>query len=279
MRADSLVQQLPAHIAKREELRARLPAGTFWMGGQADNPDGRNHFAGALPGESPVHEVGLSAYFFSKYELTQGQWARMMGQNPSYFGPAGEWEVGRWSRTERDASLLHPVEQVSWYDAEAVLRQMELALPSEAQWEYAARAGSSTPWWTGADARSLNGAANLNDAFRRTRGGSAQIPSMPWDDGSFVHAPVGSYRPNAFGFHDLLGNVWEWCLDRHDPGFFAASPFQDPVSDDPSARNRIFRGGSFYDEAIDARCSDRDSNEPEGTYDDVGIRPARRVVE
>ena len=252
-----------------------LPAGRFWMGAQALDPGARRYDPAALDDESPVHEVAVSPGFLSKYELTQGQWERFTLANPSYYGPDGEWD--EWSRADEAEVLLHPVEQVSWEQARRALERMGLALPSEAQWEHGARAGTDTPWFTGDAAASLQGAANLSDGYRLGHGGRPGWRYEGWDDGYAVHAPVGSFRPNPFGLHDMVGNVWEWCLDAHEPGSYAASRLQDPVFETGPSGLRVFRGGSFYDPADDARASVRNMNAPDGGYDDIGVRPARAL--
>ncbi|MFT5152128.1 MAG: serine/threonine protein kinase, partial [Planctomycetota bacterium] len=113
-----------------------LPGGKFWMGAQARDPEGRNHDPDAQSNEGPVHEVELSAFFLSKYEMTQGQWERMAGRNPSRW--TAETFGGGWIEGP------NPVEQVSWFDCMGLLPKLSLRLPSEAQWEYACRGGTDT---------------------------------------------------------------------------------------------------------------------------------------
>jgi serine/threonine protein kinase/formylglycine-generating enzyme required for sulfatase activity len=209
-----------------------IPGGSFWMGAQASA--GRNHDPAAGNDEGPVHEVILSAYFLSKYELTQGQWKRLAGENPSFFGPDATWSVD-WSAQKVEASLRCPLEQVSWDECDTVLPRFGLRLPSEAEWERGARAGTEAAWWTGPDRDGLQGAANLSDAFAR---GIAppDWPKEDWlDDGYSVHAPVGSLRPNGFGIHDTLGNLWEMCKDDWASDFYARSPSVDPIASVPDA--------------------------------------------
>jgi formylglycine-generating enzyme required for sulfatase activity/serine/threonine protein kinase len=249
-----------------------LPGGTFWMGAQKEDPAGRNHDPQAERREGPVHPVTLSPCFLSKYELTQGQWMRIAGRNPSYYHPGSRF-------VDPATALLHPVEQVSWLDCTTWLPRVGLTLPSEAQWERACRAGTDTVWWTGSDRESLREkrAANVADqAAARAHATWADIKLWPeLDDGHAVHAPIGSYAANAFGLHEMHGNVWEWCLDGSDSGFYARSPVRDPVA--PAAPTRVYRGGSFDHAAAYARSAHRNASTPSGGDSSLGVRPARAV--
>lgn len=210
------------------------------------------------------------AFFLSKYEMTQGQWLRLAGRNPSYY-----------QKDSFAPTLVHPVEQVSWDDCVALLSDLVLMLPSEAQWEYGARGGTDTAWWTGSDRESLRtaGAANLADQA------AAQV-SAPWpaikdwpelDDGYVVHAPVGSYAANGFGLHEVHGNLWELCLDGYDRNFYDHDPALDPVSPPESARDRVSRGGCFHFSAVYARSAVRYDCMRSFADNFIGLRPARVV--
>ena len=211
----------------------------------------------------------LSSFFLSKYEMTQGQWLRIMDENPSYWNEQNRIGV---------AAPMHPVETVSWEDCTEALRRLSLVLPTEAQWEYGARAGTDTPWWTGSERESLEGAANVADVRYQSMFTGEQLFEKWLDDGYAFHAPVGSFRPNAFGLHDMAGNVWEWCRDWF--GDYAEAPT------DGSAQNvqqgtgdRVFRGGSWSAVARLARCSARYRAGPGSRHDYLGSRPARLVTE
>ena len=254
-----------------------LPTGTFWMGAQASDPGGRNYDPDARLDQGPVHEVELSAHFLSKYEMTQGQWKRVTGRNPSLFGPDGYW-AENWLVDRARPSLLHPVENVSWTDCMEWLVRSGLALPSEAQWEHGARGGTQTLYWSGSDLASLAGAANISDAYAKSHGSESWTVWEPdFDDGSSVHWPVGTSLANPFGLHDVHGNLWEWTRDGFDPFFYAQSPRTDPVAPWDSAAYRPARGGSFFYSAMDARCTFRANFTPLNAGNSVGVRPARAV--
>ena len=246
-----------------------LPAGVAATGAQRHGD--RRIDRHSEPKEAPVHEVPLEAFFLSKFEMTQAQWERFTGNNPSRYGPgrriAGHVHDGR-----------HPVENVSWTQCHDVLERLGLALPTEVQWEFAARAHSSTPWWTGDDRESLAGTTNLADAFCRTNGGPATWRYESWSDGFVAHAPVGSFRANAFGLHDILGNVREWCLDRYGSYELPVRRGDGLRSVPPRTKDdRVLRGGSCDVTAERARASTRGHGAPEVRSLNLGVRPARRL--
>ena len=160
-----------------------------------------------LPG-SPHHVMGagdpersdegcpvqLHPFFIGKHEVTQGQWSSVMEENPSYF--VGGREHSDDGRHYEHFDLSHPVNGVTWYEATEFCRRLALALPTEAQWEYACRAGTETPYWFGDSPAAV-------ERFENVAG-----PPWQWT------APVGSLEPNGFGLHDFLGNVAEFCRDR-----------------------------------------------------------------
>lgn len=252
-----------------------IPEGTFLMGAQKQAPAGRNYDPQAANNESPVHEVELSAYFLSKYEMTQGQWQRIAARNPSQYGP---WRYSTsWNRANQGWSALHPVEQVTWTGCMAMMERLSLELPSEAQWENGARAGTSTVYWTGDDLASMADAANLSDTYGKSHGNESwSVWEKDFDDGNTVHARVGSYRANAFGLHDVHGNVWEWCLDGD--GNYTAGKQRDPTGAGFGASSRVSRGGGFTDAASSARSANRDVNTPESQSSSLGLRPARALL-
>lgn len=218
------------------------PPGSFLMG-RAPGEAGSNAW------ESPRHTVTFAqGFWISKYEITQMQWQAIMGDNPS--------EEGGWRNGNR------PVEQVSWEDAQAFVATINAlrpgdnyALPSEAQWEYACRAGTGTRFYWGEDA----------DA--------ALMPNYAWvpaNGGDTTH-DVGQKLPNAWGIHDMAGNVWEWVEDYPHADYVGAPTDGSAWLTDPGSANRILRGGSFYNDE-GCRSAYRGSNAPESRYADYGFR-------
>lgn len=249
-----------------------IPGGEFQMG------DG-------LRGDRKPHRVELSPYFLSKYEMTQGQWKRLTGHNPSRYGPDGaEWKP-EWLASG-PPSLLHPVEEVSWSDCMAnygrgeflgrVLPRAGLTLPSEAQWEYAARAGSTTAFWSGSKAEDLDGVANVSDPYAAENGGLEHAPPQPGTqpDGSTMHAPVHAYAANDFGLHNVHGNVFEWCLDGYSWGGYGQHRSKDPVVLGTDDSPRVYRGGSYRAPARGAGVAIRHYYPPQMRGHALGVRPA-----
>ncbi len=205
-----------------------IPGGSFAMGSER-YPQ--------YSDEGPVRTVAVPPFFISKLEMTQGQWQRMDGENPA------------WWVNERFGvdffSALHPVESVSWNACTQLLGQFALSLPSETQWERAARAGTTSRWYTGDDERQALAAANLS---------GEQV------DGWRYTAAVGRFAPNAFGLHDTMGNVWEWCLDSYDG---------------TEGSGRVIRGASFTEAAEFARHAYRNNLLPALGDNNLGLRPVR----
>ncbi|MFL6274196.1 MAG: formylglycine-generating enzyme family protein [Blastocatellia bacterium] len=217
-----------------DELRAsfvQIPAGEFMMGAET-----------AGPAEKPVHRVRLSQPFeMSKYEITQAQWEAVMGNNPSYFKGGNR-----------------PVEQVSWYDAQEFIERLNALddgyayrLPTEAEWEYACRAGSKGDY-----------AGNLE--------------AMAWVDSNSENMthPVGTKQANAWGLYDMYGNVFEWCQDWYDQDYYTQSSDVNPLGP-ASGSFRVKRGGGWMFPAGFARSAARDLFAPAYRFNYVGFRLVR----
>lgn len=251
-----------------------VPGGAFVMGAQSEDPARPNFDAAAREFDGPPHQFDLDPFFISKYEMSQGQWARFAGTNPSYQSP----NAPTWRRIE-GTDLLHPVEAVNWKDCVKTLGRMGLALPTEAQWEYAARAGTNSVWWTGTDRNSLLGAVNLADRSGFVNGQSATWPSIDdWPelrDGYLGHAPVDSMRPNPYGLHHVHGNVFEWCSTPY--ADYSESPRAGDGERDGDESMRMMRGGSFGSTAGGARVAHRAPTPPDSDSNAVGLRPAKAL--
>jgi len=216
-----------------------IPAGEFLMGSR-DSADevarkGR-HLPAWYEDEHPLHRVRITKPFYMGiYEVTQAQYERVMGKNPSRFkGPN------------------NPVEQVSWNDAVEFCRRLSrkdgaaYRLPTEAEWEYACRAGTTTPFYTGETISTDQANYDGNYAYGSGRKGVYREKPLP----------VGGFPPNAFGLYDMHGNVWEWCGDWCGGKYYAESALDDPRG--PAAgKYRVLRGGSWRGGPWDARSANR----------------------
>lgn len=264
------------HIEFGEEdavVLVLIPGGKFGMGAQRLDPSGPSYDPGALENEQPVTEVPLDPFFLSKYELTQAQWVRLARSNPSYFSAGGTYDG-------KEFSLLHPVESISWDDGRKFLRLAGLDLPTEAQWEYAARAMTTTIYWTGADETSLQGAANIADMACKRIYPNPDGHFAGIDDGWALHAPVSFGRPNLFGLHGMIGNVTEWCRDAYAWYGEPAAPGDGDRSANPwngDAHIKVARDCSYYHAGGFVRVSHRFQQPSDFRDVTQGIRAARAL--
>jgi formylglycine-generating enzyme required for sulfatase activity len=218
-----------------------VPPGTFQMGCIM----GSNQY-GCYSWEQPVHQVTLTnAFYLGRYEVTQAQWIATMRNNPSYFVAGNDYP----------GSDARPVERVSWNMIQGYLSATGFRLATEAEWEYACRAGTQTPFYNGSTDESTVGT----------------LAWYPPNSSSQTHA-VGGKLANAFGLHDMLGNVWEWVNDWYGP--YPSGAQTDPTGP-VSASLRVFRGGSWTNDSIDVRSSNRLGESPGGTSYIIGFRVAR----
>ena len=242
-----------------------IPAGEFRRGSNNGQED-----------ERPVHTVYVDAFYMDKYEVTNAQFQKFVLANP-------DWDKGRIADRYYDGDYLqhwtgndypsekanHPVVYVSWYAAMAYAQWAEKRLPTEAEWEYAARGGlegKKYPWGDGIDSGKANYAANVGDT-----------------------TPVDRYPPNGYGLHDMAGNVWEWCLDQYDHDFYSVSRRKNPIGGpytinwfrfiDNFTRvktSRVTRGGGWRSGPTALRVADRNYGSPELTsWTEFGFRCVR----
>jgi formylglycine-generating enzyme required for sulfatase activity len=248
-----------------------LPGGTVTLGSQKDDPNAPFYDPQREDSET-LHEVTLSPFLLARHELTQGQWSRLWTWDAELRDPS-EYKSGQSIVGER-ITLAHPVEQVDWPMSDRLLTRHGLVLPSEAQWEYGCRGGTTTPWnVTLADLRKV---ANVADADAKREAPSWTCET--WADGHVVHASVGSFGANGFGLYDVHGNVWEWCRDHSSD--YGSERSGDGVRPDSANRSayRVRRGGGFAAPAASARSAFRHRHAPSIRNVNLGLRPARLIT-
>jgi len=250
-----------------------LPGGTFTMGAQNDDADAPNYDADAAWYMKPPHEVVLAPFWLSKYEMTQGQWARLWQGEPAMRWPS-RYRAGAFLKSlQTTVTAAYPVDQVDWNSVLSLLRHHGMTLPTEAQWEYGCRGDTTTPWCC--PRAELRHHANLADEAAKRVHADWQTHE-PWDDGHVIAAPVDSFRPNGFGLFHMHGNVTEWCLDRF-------GPYTSPVRAGDGLRQRnvepthIVRGGGMSHMATFARSGMRTPAAATQRAFDLGARPARAL--
>jgi choice-of-anchor C domain-containing protein len=284
--ANSLKQ--PGELTNKIGMRLRLiPPGTFLMGSTGSDP--QQH-----PQQKPVHKVHISQPFYlGAFEVTRGEFAKFVaatgyqteaekdGGRAAGVGAKGDLTEQtnlNWRKPGFEQTDAHPVVIVSWNDASAFCRWLSeqegqtYRLPSEAEWEYACRAGTLTPFFSGDKLNDLYSVGNGLDAtFRKHFGmsNSAKDTDVRPSDGFVFTAPVGSFRANAFGLCDMHGNVWEWCQD-----IFSA-PYGEAEVTDPTGpaegSQRVTRGGAF-DCGLSTTSATRDHIKPSDRYANIGFR-------
>ena len=247
----SLPKELTVDLGGAKLEMVLIPAGEFLMGSPDTDKD-------AWDNEKPRHWVRISKPFYlGRCPVTQQQWEALMGNSPSYF---------------EEPMPNNPVDGVSWDDCQQVLKRLnerlrqphavgdgEFRLPSEAQWEYACRAGSTTRYYFG-DNESVLGEYAWYNA----------------NSGSMTH-PVGEKKCNAWGLYDMHGNVSEWCQDWYDAGFYANSPGDDPTGPEAGS-HRVFRGGYWLCNGKFCRSAARYDFWPGLRDSIVGFRFAKEVI-
>lgn len=230
-------------LSELESNMVQVEGGTFTMGATSEQTDDANE------GEYPPHQVTLSGFYICKYEVTQELWQAVMGRNPSKY----------------PGDLTRPIESVSWEDCQEFITKLNemtgkhYRLPTEAEWEYAARGGNQSKGYK------YSGSDSINDVA--WYGGNSKYA---------YHHPVGQKAPNELGLYDMSGNVSEWCQDRYDEDYYSNSPSKNPTgTTDPTAGStRVCRGGDWSDNGWGCRVSCRRHGEPSVLNDGLGLRLA-----
>lgn len=246
-----------------------IPGGSFVMGEQRDDPTQPKFDPEAGPYARP-HLVELAPFFLAKFELTRAQWFELSRRE--------RWSLAAGQRIgdEPPIGFQHPVESVTAEDCDRVLAAVGLQLPTESQWEYACGARSTTRWFFGADVADLPRYANVADQ-RQERLSPGRGGVIDGDDGFTLLAPVGTFAPNAFGLHDMIGNVAEWCQDSWAPYGEPRPRPGDGLRPVPAAgRNRVHRGASFVENVLRrGRTAARQDSSPAFRKEWLGLRAMR----
>lgn len=200
--------------------------------------------------EAPRRRVHISEFYIDKYEVTEEEYARVVGGRPVKFPGGG-----------------HPVTEVTWHEARDYCTKLGKRLPTEAEWEKAAHGGEVGIYPWGAEAESMK--ANFCDRWCRKKWRVEHF-----DDGYEQTAPVGSYPANGFGLHDMAGNVYEWVADSYEPTYYRNAPGKDPPGPAGGAR-KVIRGGSWINYPTGTRPADRTDAKPGSKTDFIGFRCAR----
>jgi formylglycine-generating enzyme required for sulfatase activity len=258
----------PSHTNSIGMELVLIPAGKFVMGSPRDE---KYH----QPDESPQHEVEISQVFYlGAYEVTQAQYRKVMGTNPSLYSATGDAR----HEVKGMATDDFPVEQVNWMDAQRFCARLSALprekaaglvyrLPTEAEWEYACRAGSKTPFHTGT-------ALTTEQANFDGRTQYLHVTRGTWLGRT---TKVGSYPPNAWGLYDMHGNVSEWCQDWFGREYYKSGITEDPPGpaiDAIPVRRRVARGGSWVDPIWNCRAAARLAGEPDYRNYRYGLRVA-----
>lgn len=288
----------------------RIPHGEFLMGSdepiatlQKDFPLMERQRLEELRDEAPVHKVRITRDFYiGATEVTVGQFRAFLEQSgyvpesiadgTGGYGYRADYDPEKSTRGDafegRDTRYswknpgfaqtdTHPVVNVTWGDAQAMahwLSQREgrsYRLPTEAEWEYAARAGTRTRYHSGDAPESQLAVANTFDAASKVNWPKFEQHALKGNDGYAFTAPVASFAPNAFGLYDMHGNAWEWTQDLYDENYYAHSPTNDPKG---PAKGNVYvrRGGSWHTWPLYTRSSYRNWNSPQTRYTLVGMR-------
>ncbi len=276
---------LPKQITGKDGAPMMLiPAGEFQMGSNDGAGD-----------EKPAHTVYTDAFCIDVYEVTNAQYARFLSEYQGSWDPQGAVKAPNWDGLTRRYALVSvggsikkigetyipkaayendPVTNVSWYGALAYAEHYGKRLPTEAEWEKAARDGLVRKKYPWGDMPPDGTQCNFAD-ISASGGWYSEWSDKEAYDGYPFTAPVGSYTPNGYGLHDMAGNVWEWCADRY--AYYPNSYEKNPTGPD-SGTNRVLRGGSWNNTSKHLRVAYRYSHKPWRMLPYVGFRCASNVT-
>ena len=257
-------------VAQPPEGMVLIPAGTFQMGSTIGDVD-----------EVPVHTVELDAFYIDQHEVTNAKYQAFVAATghppPRGIGYTAVYELLKndyepWN----DPGFNHPdqpVTTVTWFNATAYCKWVGKRLPTEAEWEKAARGGLEGARYPWGDTEPGNTSANFADSQTEFEWRSPDV-----NDGFLFTAPVGTFPPNSYGLFDMAGNVWEWCADWYSPTYYsdvqgAENPPRNPTGPDTGER-RVLRGGTWYRAVHTIRNAERVSDFPNSSLSVVGFRCA-----
>ena len=280
-----------------------LPAGEFWMGSSQDEVNrlveeckqtrkkDEATCRSVFQGELPWHKVRVSSFALDKYEVTNKLFMKFV--EATGYQTAAEREGWGWGLTQNDAAPQRvdgtawnkpgekikyfdslPVAMVSWDDAVAYCRWASKRLPTEAEWEYAARGSTQGRYWWGEQVSGARKVANLADESGKREYAGLAIESG-YDDGSARRSAVGSYEANPWGLYDMIGNVWEWTADWYDPNYYRTSSAADNPKGPVGGKYRVVRGGSWRNLPALARAAYRGAHAPNERSAIIGFRCAQ----
>jgi sulfatase modifying factor 1 len=249
--------------ARIEPEMVLIPVGPFLMGS--------DHLTKA---EKPIHRVHVDAYYIGKFEVTNAQFKSFCDATARPY-PDAEWTPdGETSGPDLKVKANYPVVGINWEDAIAYCQWLSqktgknYRLPTEAEWEKAARGGlegQHYPWG--------NEEFNAGGRYRANAGSESDNDRIRKQDGFLFTAPIGSFPPNGYGLYDMAGNVWEWCADVYDENYYFSSPDRNPHGP-TSGEKRVVRGGSWWGGPRHMQCAARLWNYPLIRYASTGFRVA-----
>ena len=286
-----------------------VPSGEFLMGSGESAEETAAFFkknygmdlltADFFKDEHPQHRVRITKPFYlGTYHVTRGQFRQFVkdsgyktdvekGDKPGAWGwdpekkKFGFNEEYSWRNVGFEQTDEHPVVNVSWNDAVAFCKWLShkegktYRLPTEAEWEYACRAGTTTRYSSGDDPETLAKVANVADATAK-----AKLPNwarpIKARDGYVFTSPIGQFKPNAFGLYDMHGNACQWCADWYGEDYYSKSPIDDPTGPD-TGDVRVLRGGSWVDKPYYSRSASRSWDIPVSRGNNTGFRVVRTV--